>query len=160
MRLRSAMAGGVRSVWGLLAWASLAVAFAPAPAQAGWCWEYSDLAANDPRPWGCSSTDDGISTGDTVGQTVRQEHRNWHCTHTVPSVISDPVEDQRLYGREFCAFHRQFIQDMRELVEMASNGEVKSHIGRSGPLSELDTIFDELQKGQYLGRAVLTDMGS
>jgi len=52
------------------------------------------------------------------------------------------------------------VQDMRELVEMVSNGEVKSHIGRSGPLSELDTIFDELQAGQYLGRAVVTDLGS
>jgi len=89
----------------------LAGALAPASAQAGWCWEYSDLPANDPRPWGCSSSDDGISTGDTIGQTVRQEHRNWHCTHPIPSAAFAPVEEQRLYGREFCAFHRQFIQD-------------------------------------------------
>ena len=52
------------------------------------------------------------------------------------------------------------VQDMRELVDMVANGEVKSHIGRRGPLSELDTIFDELQAGQYLGRAVVTDLGS
>ena len=52
------------------------------------------------------------------------------------------------------------VQDMRELVEMAATGQVKSHIGRTGALSELDTIFDELQAGKYVGRAVITDLGS
>ncbi len=51
------------------------------------------------------------------------------------------------------------VQDMRELVDMAATGRVKSHIGRSGSLSELHTIFDELESGSYVGRAVITDLG-
>jgi propanol-preferring alcohol dehydrogenase len=52
------------------------------------------------------------------------------------------------------------VQDMRELVDMAAAGQVKSHIGRVGALSELDAIFDELEAGKYVGRAVITDLGS
>jgi propanol-preferring alcohol dehydrogenase len=52
------------------------------------------------------------------------------------------------------------VQDMRELVDMAATGRVKSHIGRNGALSELDAIFDELESGKYVGRAVITDLGS
>ena len=50
------------------------------------------------------------------------------------------------------------VQDMRELVELAAAGKVKSHVSRTGPLSEIHTIFDELEAAQYLGRAVITDM--
>lgn len=52
------------------------------------------------------------------------------------------------------------VQDMRELVEMAAAGKVKSHIGRVGALSELSNIFDELEAGEYVGRAVITDLGA
>lgn len=51
------------------------------------------------------------------------------------------------------------VQDMRELVDMAAAGRVKSHIGRVGALSELPAIFDELEAGKYVGRAVVTDLG-
>jgi propanol-preferring alcohol dehydrogenase len=51
------------------------------------------------------------------------------------------------------------VQDMRELVDMAAAGQVKSHIGRTGPLSELPAIFDELEAGKYVGRAVVTPLG-
>jgi propanol-preferring alcohol dehydrogenase len=51
------------------------------------------------------------------------------------------------------------VQDMRELVELAAAGKVKTHVDRTGGLSELPTIFDELAAGQYLGRAVITDLG-
>ena len=51
------------------------------------------------------------------------------------------------------------VQDMRELVEMAAAGRVKSHVGRVGALSELPAIFDELEAGKYVGRAVVTDLG-
>ena len=44
------------------------------------------------------------------------------------------------------------VQDMRELVPLAADGKVKSHIGRQGPLSELPTSFDELEAGAYVGR--------
>jgi propanol-preferring alcohol dehydrogenase len=50
------------------------------------------------------------------------------------------------------------VQDMRELVDLAAAGKVKTHVSRTGPLSELPAIFDELEAGRYLGRAVVTDL--
>ena len=50
------------------------------------------------------------------------------------------------------------VQDMRELIDLAAAGKVKSHVSRVGALADLDAIFDELQAGQYLGRAVVTDL--
>lgn len=50
------------------------------------------------------------------------------------------------------------VQDMRELVDLSAAGRVKTHVSRVGGLSELPAIFDELQAGKYLGRAVLNDM--
>jgi propanol-preferring alcohol dehydrogenase len=50
------------------------------------------------------------------------------------------------------------VQDMRELIDLAAAGKVKSHVSRTGPLSELGDIFDELEASRYLGRAVLTDL--
>jgi D-arabinose 1-dehydrogenase-like Zn-dependent alcohol dehydrogenase len=50
------------------------------------------------------------------------------------------------------------VQDMRELVDLATAGAVKSHVSRVGALSELPAIFDELEAGKYLGRAVVTDL--
>ncbi|MDJ0849221.1 MAG: zinc-binding dehydrogenase [Myxococcota bacterium] len=51
------------------------------------------------------------------------------------------------------------VQDMRELVDMAAAGQVKSHIGRVARLSELPAVFDDLEAGRYVGRAVITDLG-
>lgn len=51
------------------------------------------------------------------------------------------------------------VQDMRELVDLAAAGRVRSHVSRTGPLSDLAAIFDELEAGRYLGRAVITDLG-
>jgi propanol-preferring alcohol dehydrogenase len=50
------------------------------------------------------------------------------------------------------------VQDMRELVDLAAAGKVRTHVSRTGSLSDLGTIFDELQAGAYLGRAVITDL--
>ena len=50
------------------------------------------------------------------------------------------------------------VQDMRELVELAAAGTVRTHVSRTGPLSELGAIFDELEAGRYLGHAVVTDL--
>jgi len=47
---------------------------------------------------------------------------------------------------------------MRELVVLAAAGHVKSHVSRTGPLSDLPAIFDELEASKYLGRAVITDL--
>jgi hypothetical protein len=35
---------------------------------------------------------------------------------------------------------------------------VKTHVSRVGTLSDVPAIFDELEAGSYLGRAVLTDL--
>ena len=48
------------------------------------------------------------------------------------------------------------VQDMRELVDMAAAGQVKSHIGRTGSLAELGDIFDDLEAAKYVGRGVIT----
>jgi alcohol dehydrogenase, propanol-preferring len=50
------------------------------------------------------------------------------------------------------------VQDMRELIALAADGRVTSHVSRTGPLSDLGAIFDELEAGKYLGRAVVTDL--
>ncbi len=50
------------------------------------------------------------------------------------------------------------VQDMRELVDMVAAGRVKSHVGRTAALSELGSVFEELEAGKYVGRAVLTDL--
>lgn len=50
------------------------------------------------------------------------------------------------------------VQDMRELVQLAADGHVKTHVSRTGTLSELGTILDELDAGAYTGRAVITDL--
>jgi propanol-preferring alcohol dehydrogenase len=50
------------------------------------------------------------------------------------------------------------VQDMRELVDLAAAGRVTSHVSRVGSLSDLGTIFDELEAGAYTGRAVITDL--
>jgi propanol-preferring alcohol dehydrogenase len=52
------------------------------------------------------------------------------------------------------------VQDMRELVDLAAAGKVKSHVSRRAKLSELPTVFDDLEASRYLGRAVLTDLSA
>ena len=50
------------------------------------------------------------------------------------------------------------VQDMRELVDLAGAGRVRSHVGRVGTLSDLESIFDDLESSRYVGRAVITDL--
>jgi propanol-preferring alcohol dehydrogenase len=52
------------------------------------------------------------------------------------------------------------VQDMRELVDLALKGKVRTQVSRVGPLSDLDNIFDELQAAKYLGRAVIDDLAN
>jgi len=49
-------------------------------------------------------------------------------------------------------------QDMRELVDLVARGRVHSHISRTGALTDLGAIFDDLGAAKYLGRAVITDL--
>jgi len=50
------------------------------------------------------------------------------------------------------------VEDMRELVQLATDGKVKTHVSRVGCLSELNQIFDELEEGKYPGRAIINNM--
>jgi propanol-preferring alcohol dehydrogenase len=50
------------------------------------------------------------------------------------------------------------VQDMRELIALAAARRVRTHVSRTGPLSDLGAIFNELEAGKYLGRAVVTDL--
>ncbi|RJQ72309.1 MAG: zinc-dependent alcohol dehydrogenase [Desulfobacteraceae bacterium] len=50
------------------------------------------------------------------------------------------------------------VEDMRELVQLASQGKVKTHISREARLSEVQGILEELDQGRYTGRAIITDM--
>jgi propanol-preferring alcohol dehydrogenase len=52
------------------------------------------------------------------------------------------------------------VEDMRELVHLAEARKVTSHVSRTGSLTDLPSIFDELEASRYLGRAVLTDLAS
>jgi len=52
------------------------------------------------------------------------------------------------------------VQEMRDLIALAADGKVKTHVSRTGSLSEVPQIFEELEAGAYLGRAVLTDLSS
>ena len=50
------------------------------------------------------------------------------------------------------------VEDMRELVQLAADGKVKTHVSRVANLSEINKLFEELEQGKYPGRAVITDM--
>jgi alcohol dehydrogenase, propanol-preferring len=50
------------------------------------------------------------------------------------------------------------VEEMRELVQWAAEGKVKTHISRTANLSELNQVFEELEKGAYPGRALINDM--
>ena len=50
------------------------------------------------------------------------------------------------------------VEEMRELVQLAAEGKVKTHIGRTASLSEINQVFEELEKGTYTGRAIIDNM--
>lgn len=50
------------------------------------------------------------------------------------------------------------VEEMRELVGLAAEGKVKTHVSRVGRLSELHRIFDELEQGKYPGRAIIDNL--
>jgi len=47
------------------------------------------------------------------------------------------------------------VEEMRELVQLAADGKVKTHVGRTAKLSEINEVFEELEKGEFVGRAIL-----
>ena len=50
------------------------------------------------------------------------------------------------------------VEDMREVVQLAADGKLKTHVARVGKLSELSRILDDLAEGKFAGRAIITDM--
>jgi len=50
------------------------------------------------------------------------------------------------------------VEDMRELVQLAAEGKVKTHVSREAKLSEINTILEELEKGAYPGRAIINNL--
>jgi len=47
------------------------------------------------------------------------------------------------------------IQEMRELVQLAADGKVKTHVGRIAKLSDINEVLEELENGKIIGRAIL-----
>ena len=80
----------------------------------------------------------------------------------IPPASEGPIQlnPMEFFGKGFTVMYSAVgnVQDMRELVDMAAEGKVRSHIGRVGPLSALGEIFDELEAGAYVGRAVINDL--
>jgi alcohol dehydrogenase, propanol-preferring len=50
------------------------------------------------------------------------------------------------------------VEEMRELVQLAADGKVKSHVARVAPLSRINEVLKELEEGRYPGRAIIQDM--
>ncbi|MFW9876141.1 MAG: zinc-dependent alcohol dehydrogenase [Candidatus Thorarchaeota archaeon] len=47
------------------------------------------------------------------------------------------------------------VEDMRDLVQLVADGKVKTHISRVAKLSEINQVFEELENGKLVGRAIL-----
>lgn len=47
------------------------------------------------------------------------------------------------------------VEEMRELVELAALGKVKTHVSRIGRLADVPHILEDMEAGKYTGRAVL-----
>jgi propanol-preferring alcohol dehydrogenase len=50
------------------------------------------------------------------------------------------------------------VEEMRELVQLAVDGKVKTHVGRVASFSEISQVLEELDQGKYAGRAIIDDM--
>jgi propanol-preferring alcohol dehydrogenase len=50
------------------------------------------------------------------------------------------------------------VDDMRELVQLAAEGKVKTHIGKAAKLSEINEVFEELEQGKFVGRAIIDNI--
>jgi propanol-preferring alcohol dehydrogenase len=50
------------------------------------------------------------------------------------------------------------VEEMRELIQLAADGKVRTHVGRVAGLSEISQVLEELDEGKYAGRAIINDM--
>ncbi len=47
------------------------------------------------------------------------------------------------------------IEEMRELIQLAAEGKVKTHVGKIAKLSDINEVLEELEQGKINGRAIL-----
>ncbi len=47
------------------------------------------------------------------------------------------------------------VEDMRELVQLAADGKIKTHVSKVAGLSEISQVLEELEEGKYTGRAII-----
>ncbi|MFX1375286.1 MAG: alcohol dehydrogenase catalytic domain-containing protein [Promethearchaeota archaeon] len=47
------------------------------------------------------------------------------------------------------------VEEMRELVQLAVDGKVKTHVGRVASFSEIIQVMKELEEGKFTGRAIV-----
>jgi alcohol dehydrogenase, propanol-preferring len=52
------------------------------------------------------------------------------------------------------------VEEMRELVQLAARGCVKTHVSRQASLSEVGAILADLDQGRYTGRAILNNLAA
>ena len=50
------------------------------------------------------------------------------------------------------------VEEMREVVQLAADGRLKTPVARVGKLSEISQIIEDLGEGKFAGRAIITDM--
>lgn len=50
------------------------------------------------------------------------------------------------------------VEEMRELIQLAAEGKVKTHIAKAVNLSEINQVLDDLENGTYTGRAIIDNM--
>ncbi len=50
------------------------------------------------------------------------------------------------------------VEDMKDLVQLAVEGKVKTHVGRTANLSELNEVFEEMLNGKFVGRAIINNL--
>lgn len=77
----------------------------------------------------------------------------------MPAVSEGPISitSLELLGRDPLIMSSAVgtVEEMRELVQLAADGKVKTHVGRVASLSEISQVLEELDEGKYAGRAII-----
>ena len=47
------------------------------------------------------------------------------------------------------------VEEMREVIQLAADGKIKTHIARVAGLPEISQVLEELEQGKYSGRAII-----
>jgi propanol-preferring alcohol dehydrogenase len=80
----------------------------------------------------------------------------------MPAVSDGPISitPLELLGRDplIMASAVGTVEEMRELVQLAVDGKVKTHVGRVASFSEISQVLEELDQGKYAGRAIIDNM--